>query len=63
MICFSGKCDEGVKRLRQTLDCLETVVEIMVFEDDAFLPRGISSPYEYYVSKQNCEQHRERAAL
>lgn len=60
MICFSGKCDEGVRRLRQTLDCLETVVEIVVFEDDAFLPRGISSPYEYYVSKQNREQHAER---
>lgn len=60
MICFSGKCNEGVKRLRQTLDCLEAATKIMVFEDDGFLPKGISSPYEYYVSKQNCEQHVER---
>lgn len=60
MICFSSKCDEGVKRLRQTLDCLETAVEIVVFEDDGFLPQGISSPYEYYISKQNCEQHAKR---
>lgn len=60
MICFSVKCDEGVKRLRQTMDCLEAVTEIIVFEDDGFLPKGISSPYEYYVSKQNREQYAER---
>ena len=60
MIYFSGKCNEGVKRLRQTLDCLGAATGIMVFEDDGFLPKGISSPYEYYISKQNCEQHVER---
>ena len=60
MICISGKYNEGVKKLRQTLDCLGSATKIMVFEDDGFLPKGISSPYEYYVSKQNCEQHVER---
>ena len=60
MICFSGKCDESVKRLRRTLERLGAVVEIMVFEDDGFLPKGISSPYEYYVSKQNCEKYVEK---
>lgn len=60
MIYFADRCTEKVKRLRKTLDCLEAAVEIMVLEDDGFLPKGISSPYEYYVSKQNCEQHAER---
>ena len=29
----------------------------MAFEDYGFLPIGISSPYEYYISRQNYEQH------
>lgn len=60
MIVFSKKYTEDIEKLRVTIDCLKADVKIIVLEDDAFLPKGISSPYEYYISKQNSEEHTEK---
>lgn len=60
MIIFSKKYTEDIEKLRVTMDCLRADARIIVLEDDAFLPKGISSPLEYYISKQNYEEHVER---
>lgn len=60
MIIFSKKYTEDIEKLRVTIDCLRADARIIVLEDDAFLPKGIFSPYEYYISKQNYEEHVER---
>lgn len=60
MIFFSDKYTDEIKKLRETLDCLDTDMKITVLEDKAFLPGGVFSPYEYYISKQNKKRHVER---
>lgn len=59
MIFLSDRYTEGIGELRKTLDCLGTGMKIVVCEDEAFLPSGISSPYEYYIAKQNRGDHSE----
>ncbi len=60
MIIFSNKYTEDIEKLRVTIHCLGEEIDIVVFEDNAFLPKGVSSPYEYYISKQNCNEHAEK---
>ena len=47
MIFLSDRYTERIGELRKTLDCLGTGMKIVVCEDEAFLPSGITSPYEY----------------
>lgn len=60
MIVFSNKYTEDIEKLRVTIHCLGDEIDIVVFEDNAFLRKGVSSPYEYYISKQNCNEHAEK---
>lgn len=60
MIFFSDKYTDKIKKLRETLDCLSTDMKITVLEDKPFLPDGVFSPYEYYISKQNKKKQVER---
>lgn len=60
MIIFSDKYTEDIEKLRVTIHCLGEKTDIIVFEENAFLPKGVSSPYEYYISKQNCSEHAEK---
>lgn len=60
MIIFSKKYTETIEKLRVIIDYLKADVKIIILEDDAFLPKGISSPYEYYISEQNCKEHAAR---
>lgn len=60
MIVFSDNYTEDVKKLHETMKYMEIDVKIVVLEDEGFLPDGISTPYEYYILKQNQEQHVER---
>lgn len=63
MIFFSDKYSESIRELQQTQRSLGTKELIVVFEDDGFLPSGISSPYEYYIISQNHEWHKEKALI
>ena len=63
MIFFSDKYTDEIAKLRETLNCLGVDAQITVLEDEAFLPRGVFSPYEYYISRQNREEHAERELL
>lgn len=60
MIIFSNKYTEDIEKLRVTIHCLGEEIGVVVFEDNAFLPKGVSSPYEYYISNQNCNEHAEK---
>lgn len=59
MIVFCEKYTENVRKVQETMRFLQANVKVVVFADGAFLPIGISSPYEYYISKQN-QQHTEK---
>jgi hypothetical protein len=59
MIFFSDRYTEEVRKLRETLDCLGADVKITVLEDGAFFPKGVFSPYEYYIAGQSHEEHAE----
>lgn len=54
------KYTDNTKKLQETMRHLRNNVEIVVLEDNGFLPCGISSPYEYFALQQNCEPHDER---
>lgn len=57
MIIFFDKYTDNVKKVHETMQCLERSNNLVVLEDQGFLPDGISTPYEYYVSKENHEEH------
>lgn len=47
-------------QLQKIMRRLGKEVEIVVLEDDGFLPNGVSSPYEYFIAKQNEAGHIEK---
>lgn len=59
MKVFFDKYTENTKKFQETMKHLEVEADILVLEDHAFLPAGISTPYEYYISRQNQEEHTE----
>lgn len=60
MIFFSDKYTDEIAKLRETLNVLGVDARVTVLEDEAFLPKGVFSPYEYYISRQNRKEHAER---
>lgn len=57
MIIFFNKYTDNAKKVHETMQCLDKGNHFVVLEDYGFLPDGISTPYEYYVSKENHEEH------
>lgn len=60
MIFVCDKYSESIGKLREALKYLGVYKKIVVLDENSFLPENVLSPYEYYISKQNCEQHAER---
>lgn len=60
MIIFFDKLTENTRKLQRTMKNLKIDARIVVLEDNGFLPEGISSPYEYYISRKNQEEQVER---
>ena len=55
MIILFDKYTDFTKKLQETMRQLERAVNIVVLEDNGFLPCGITSPYEYFTFRQNGE--------
>ncbi len=51
---------EDTRQLQETMRCLGKEIEIVVLEDDGFLPSGASSPHEYFIAEQNGMVHAEK---
>ena len=60
MIILFDKYTDFTKKLQETMRQLERAVNIVVLEDNGFLPCGITSPYEYFTFRQNGEIPEER---
>lgn len=60
MIVFFDKYSEKTKKLLDTLKYLKVNAKVVVLEDNGFLPDEILSPYKYYISRQNRNEHVEK---
>lgn len=63
MIILFDKYTECIEEFQETMRQLERKVEIVVLEDNGFLPHGINSPYEYFALKQNGQRREERKRI
>ena len=59
MTILFDKYTDNVVKLQETMKQLGRNVEIVVLEDNGFLPHGISSPYEYFALQQGREGREE----
>ena len=53
------KYTDNVKKLQETMQYLGINARTIVLEDEAFLPREVTSLFEYFISSQNREEHKE----
>lgn len=60
MKVFFDKYTESVKEMQDTMKQLGVDIEIVVLEDNGFLPEGINTPSMYFVLKKNEERHNEK---
>lgn len=60
MIFFFDKLSENTKKLQRAIKRLKMDARTVVLEENGFLPEGISSPYEYYISQKDQEEQIER---
>ena len=57
VVVLAEKYTEDIKNLQGAMGQWGIEMQISVLEDNCFLPEGITSPYEYFVSKQNRKVH------
>ena len=53
MVVFSDKKTEYIEKVQETFRAMGREAEIIVLEDDGFLPEGTSSPYEFFAYKDH----------
>ena len=53
MVVFSDKKTEYIEKVQETFRAMGRKAEIIVLEDDGFLPEGTSSPYEFFAYKDH----------
>lgn len=59
MTVLFEKNTEYIKKFQETMKQFKVEINVIVLEEDGFLPQGIRSPYEYFVFGQNQEKHSE----
>lgn len=57
MIIFFKGYTKDIQKAWETIQGLDREISLVALEDYGFLPMGISTPYEYYISKQNHEEY------
>lgn len=60
MTIFFNKYTQYTTQVQKTMKSLGSTAKLVILEDNPFLPVGISTPYEYYISRQHQEEHAPR---
>lgn len=60
MVIVFDRFTKYTKQMAETIQALNLDAEILVLERNGFLPSGILSPYEFFVSRQNHGVHEEK---
>ena len=60
MIIFTDTYSDSARKLQDTMRRIKSDTRIAVIKDDGFLPEGVLSPCEYFVSRQNQAPHTEK---
>lgn len=60
MVVVFDKYTDNTKKMAETIKAVNLNAKILVLERNGFLPSGILSPYEYFVSGQYHEDYKEK---